>query len=87
LPDIDSVRAVCSAVSKPVNFMAGIPGRSFTIAEIEAAGARRISVGTSFYRAAVSALIDAASEVRDKGTFRYLERCLTTADLNGFMRG
>ena len=87
LPDIDSVRAVCSAVSRPVNFMAGIPGRSFTIPEIEAAGARRISVATSFYRAAMSSLIDAASEVRDKGTFRYLERCLSTADLNGFMRG
>src|SRR5215831_6833130 len=87
LPDVDSVRAVCSAVSRPVNFMAGIPGRSFTIPEIEAAGARRISVATSFYRAAMSGLIDAASEVRDKGTFRYLERCLTTADLNGFMRG
>src|SRR5207342_1538365 len=53
LPDLAAVRSVCSAVSRPVNFMAGIAGRSFTVAEIEAAGARRISVGASFYRAAV----------------------------------
>jgi len=86
LPDLAALREVCAAVSKPVNFMAGIPGRSFTVAQIEAAGARRISVGASFYRAAVSGLINAASEVRDTGTFRYLEGCLSTADLNRFMQ-
>jgi 2-methylisocitrate lyase-like PEP mutase family enzyme len=86
LPDLAAVRAVCTAVSKPVNFMAGIPGRSFTVAEVEAAGARRISVGASLYRAAISGLVNAATEVRDAGTFRYLERTLTTANLNGFMQ-
>ncbi|HVY06247.1 MAG TPA: isocitrate lyase/phosphoenolpyruvate mutase family protein [Burkholderiales bacterium] len=86
LPDLAAVRTVCAAVSKPVNFMAGIPGRSFTVAEIEAAGAKRVSIGASFYRAAMTGLVKAASEVRDTGTFRYLEGCLTTADLNGFMR-
>lgn len=87
LPDLAAVRAVCNALSKPVNFMAGIPGRSFTVPEVEAAGARRISVGASFYRAAISGLVEAATEVRDAGTFRYLERCLTTANLNTFMQG
>lgn len=87
LPDLAAVRAVCTALSKPVNFMAGIPGRSFTVPEVEAAGARRISVGASFYRAAISGLVEAATEVRDAGTFGYLERCLTTANLNTFMQG
>ncbi|MES1265791.1 MAG: isocitrate lyase/phosphoenolpyruvate mutase family protein, partial [Variovorax sp.] len=87
LPDLAAVRTVCSALSKPVNFMAGIPGRSFTVAEVEAAGARRISVGASFYRAAMGGLVNAASEVRDTGTFRFLERTLTTANLNTFMQG
>ncbi len=87
LPDLAAVRAVCSALSKPVNFMAGIPGRSFTVAEVEAAGAKRISVGASFYRAAISGLVNAATEVRDTGTFRYLEHTLTTANLNTYMQG
>ena len=86
LPDLGAVRAVCSALSKPVNFMAGIPGRSFTVAEIVVAGVKRISVGASFYRAAISGLVDAATEVRDTGSFRFLERTLTTANLNGFMQ-
>ena len=86
LPDLASVRAVCSAVSKPVNFMVGIKGKSFSVAELEAAGVRRISLATSLYRAAMSGLLKAAREVKEKGTFGYLDRALTTPELNGFMR-
>jgi 2-methylisocitrate lyase-like PEP mutase family enzyme len=38
LPDLDAVRAVCASVQLPVNFMVGIPGRSFTVAELAAPG-------------------------------------------------
>ena len=87
LPDIAAVKAVCAAVSKPVNFMAGIKGKSFTVAELTAAGARRISLATSLYRAAVTGLIDAAKEVKEAGTFGYLEHTLSTPELNGYMEG
>ncbi len=86
LPDLASVRAVCAAVSKPVNFMVGIKGRSFTVAELAAAGVRRISLATSLYRAAMSGLVEAAREVKEQGTFDYLDRSLTTPELNAFMR-
>ena len=87
LPDISALRAVCAALSKPFNFMAGIKGKSFTVAQLEAAGVKRISLATSLYRAAMSGLLDAAREVKDKGTFGYLDRSLTTQELNGFMEG
>ena len=86
LPDLASVRKVCAAVSKPVNFMVGIKGKSFTVAELEAIGVKRISLATSLYRAAMSGLLDAAREVRGKGTFGYLDCSLTTPELNTFMR-
>ena len=86
LPDLAAVRAVCAAVSKPVNFMVGIRGKSFTVAELEAAGVRRISLATSLYRAAMTGLVEAAREVKDKGTFGYLERSVGTPDLSAFMR-
>jgi 2-methylisocitrate lyase-like PEP mutase family enzyme len=86
LPDLAAVRTVCAALSKPFNFMAGIKGKSFTLPELEAAGVRRISLATSLYRAAVSGLIEAAREVKDGGTFGYLDRILTTPELNGYMR-
>src|SRR6059058_6120137 len=87
LPDLAAVRAVCAAVSKPVNFMVGIRGKSFTVAELATAGVKRISLATSLYRAATSGLLDAAREVKEKGTFGYLDRSLTTPELNGFMEG
>ena len=49
LPDIGSVRAVCKAVSRPFNLMVGIPGEAFAVAELEAAGVRRIILATSLY--------------------------------------
>lgn len=87
LPDLEAVRTVCAALSKPFNFMAGIKGKSFTVAELAAAGVRRISLATSLYRMAMTGLVDAAREVKDKGTFGYLDHSLTTPDLNAFMQG
>jgi 2-methylisocitrate lyase-like PEP mutase family enzyme len=86
LPDLAAVSAVCAAVSKPVNFMAGIKGKSFSVRELAAAGVKRISLATSLYRAAMTGLLDAACEVKDTGQFGFLDRCVTTPELNKFMR-
>ena len=87
LPDLESVRKVCGALSKPFNFMVGIKGKSFTVAELADAGVKRISLATSLYRMAMTGLVDAAREVKDKGTFGYLDRSLATPDLNAYMQG
>ena len=81
LPDIAAVRTLCSAVTSPVNFMAGIPGRSFPISDLIAAGAKRISLATSLYRAAMTGFLDAMREIQGAGTFTFLDRSLSTADL------
>ena len=74
LPDLESVRAVCAALKKPLNFMAGIPGKSFSVAALEGAGVKRISLATSLYRAAMKAAREAATEVRSTGSFGYIDR-------------
>jgi 2-methylisocitrate lyase-like PEP mutase family enzyme len=86
LPDLAAVRTVCTAVTKPFNFMVGIKGKSFSVAELAAAGVRRISLATSLYRAAMTGFLDAAREVKDKGEFSFLDRSVVTADLNKLMR-
>ncbi|MDB6087759.1 MAG: hypothetical protein JWN85_543 [Gammaproteobacteria bacterium] len=87
LPDLAAVRAVCAALAKPVNFMVAIKGKSFTVAELAAAGVRRISLATSLYRTAMTGLVAAAREVKDAGTFGFLDDALTTPDLNKFLQG
>ena len=86
LPDLAAVKKVCASLSKPFNFMVGIKGKSFTVVELEAAGVRRISLATSLFRAAMSGLLDAANEVREKGTFSYLDRSVSTPELYALMR-
>ena len=64
LGTIEEIRAVCDAVSKPVNVLA-VPGLS--VAEIVEAGAQRISVGGSLTWVAVKAFADAAGAILDRG--------------------
>jgi len=73
LPDLGAVRTVCASLSKPLNFMVGIKGKSFSEAELSDAGVRRISLATSMYRAAMAGLMQAATEAR-QGGFTYVER-------------
>lgn len=86
LPDLASVNTVCKSLSKPFNFMVGIKGKSFSVAGLAAAGVRRISLATSLYRAAMTGLLDAAREVSERGEFTFLDRGVTTAELNTLMR-
>jgi len=85
LPDLAAVKRVCASVSKPVNFMVGVRGKSFSVAELAAAGVKRISFATSLYRAAMTGLIAAATEAREHGSFGYLDQTLTTAELVKFL--
>jgi len=84
LPDLAAVRAVCSAVSKPVNFAVGAKGKSYSVAELAEAGVKRVSFAASFWRAAMTGLANAAREALERGTFGYVESTLTTAEVNRF---
>ncbi len=86
LPDLNAVKAVCAAITRPFNFMVGIPGKSFSVAELEAVGVRRISLANSLYRAAMGGLAAAAREVKDKGTFGHVDTSLPMPELIGYMQ-
>jgi 2-methylisocitrate lyase-like PEP mutase family enzyme len=80
LPSLDAVRTVCQSVRKPVNFMVGIPGKSFSVRQLADAGVRRISLATSLYRAAMTGLAAAAREIHESGTFGFLDGTMTSAE-------
>ena len=86
LPTLDAVRTVCASVGKPVNFMVAIRGKSWSLAELEAAGVRRVSLASSLWRAAMTGLVEAAREVREKGTFGYLDHALPTSEIAKHLR-
>jgi 2-methylisocitrate lyase-like PEP mutase family enzyme len=66
----EEIRAVCEAVSKPVNVLAR-PGLSMS--EITEAGGQRVSVGGALAFVGVAAMVEAAEQIRDTGDFSSLD--------------
>ncbi|MDF2996147.1 MAG: 2-methylisocitrate lyase [Xanthobacteraceae bacterium] len=87
LNDLATIRTVCEAVAKPVNVVMGLSGASFSVAELAAAGVKRISVGGALARLAYGAFVEGAREMRSSGTFRFSERAIGFAELEGFFTG
>lgn len=69
LRTVEEIRALCGAVSKPVNVLAT---PALSVADIAAAGARRVSVGGGLTWVAVKAFADAAIAIRDGGDLSVL---------------
>lgn len=85
LTTLDEVRAVTSAVSKPVNVLAPpLPG--VTVSELAAAGAKRISIGGALARAAIAALLRAGAEMRERGSFGWTSVLASGAEIERLLR-
>jgi 2-methylisocitrate lyase-like PEP mutase family enzyme len=86
LTRMEDVAAVVSSLDRPVNVLAGMGGARFSLAELSAAGVKRISLGGALARAALGAFLRAANELREHGTFTFLGEAATmrqVADLLG----
>lgn len=84
LRDLDTIRTVCEALTKPVNVLMGMPDATFGVAELAAAGVKRISVGSALSRAALGAFVCAAREMKEDGTFTFSSGAIEFADIQGF---
>jgi len=52
----------------------GLKGSSFSVAQLAAAGVRRISLGGALYRAAMAGFMNATQEIKTHGTFGFVVR-------------
>ncbi len=81
LPSLEAIAEVCANVPKPVNAVMGIRQPTWSISELRDAGVKRISVGGSLARAAYGAMVEAAREILDEGTFTYTSRVLQGSEI------
>ena len=84
LRDLESIRTVCAAVSKPVNVIMGLPGATFSVDDLAAAGVKRISVGSALARVAFGAFVAAAQEMATNGTFQFAEQAIASSEIERF---
>ena len=84
LPGIEAIRTVVQSVGKPVNVVQSAGG--IPLAELEAAGVRRVSTGGGLARVAYTALKKAGEEMQATGTFKFADDIVTTGWLNELMR-
>lgn len=71
VPDVESLRLICEAVSKPVSMIGSMAGGTVTVAQLKAAGVKRLSTAGSLYAVGAEGLRAAALEIRDRGIFGY----------------
>jgi 2-methylisocitrate lyase-like PEP mutase family enzyme len=81
----EQITAVVDAVRpKPVNVLVSGPGT--TVKDLAALGVRRISVGSTLARVAWSAVMRAAREIAERGTFDSFAGTEAFSDLNSLFR-
>jgi 2-methylisocitrate lyase-like PEP mutase family enzyme len=78
----DDIAALVRAVGRPVNVIMGLQGVQLSVAELSALGVKRISVGSAFARAAWGGFLEAAREVKERGTFGFAAKAAPFADIN-----
>ena len=65
----------------PINQLVGLPGVGATVDQMAELGVRRLSVGGSLMRATIGPLIAAAREMRDNGTFSFVDQAPSSGQI------
>jgi 2-methylisocitrate lyase-like PEP mutase family enzyme len=65
----EEIGAVVRSVDRPVNVLGGMGAAPLSLAELSALGVKRVSIGSGLARAAAGAILRAARELREQGTF------------------
>lgn len=73
LTNREEIATVVREVEGPVNVLAGMPGLELSLEELSALGVRRLSTGSALARAALGRFLQAAHEMLDAGTFRFVD--------------
>ena len=83
--DADLIRRLAGAIHGPLNVLAG-PGTP-PVEELQSLGVKRVSLGSGFAKAALSHVKKAAEELRDHGTYEFVNGVLGQPEINRILKG
>ncbi len=81
LRNLAEVREVVRAVDRPVNVVTGWLEPDITVAQLAEAGAKRVSVGGALSRLALATFMEAATAMKDRGSFAWMPEMLPVPEL------
>lgn len=81
LTSLEQIRTVVQELNGPVNVVMGLSGTALSVAQLADAGVRRISLGSSLNRAALGAMMRAAREIVEHGTFDFAAQAPSASDI------
>lgn len=82
----EDIAAVVSSVDLPVNVLTGLRGMNLNLEELSAMGVKRVSVGSALSRTALGAFLRAAKEMREHGTFTFVEDAVSFPELSAMFK-
>jgi len=83
--DGNVIGQLAAAIDGPLNILAG--AESPSVAELEALGVRRVTVGSGFAKAAFTQIRDGAKELQEKGTYEFTRGVLAQLDIHRILKG
>lgn len=83
---LDDLAAIAGSLDRPVNAVMGLQGAHMSLADLSEIGVKRVSVGSALSRVALGAFLRAAQEMRDRGTFEFLDQAMGYHDLNSIFK-
>jgi 2-methylisocitrate lyase-like PEP mutase family enzyme len=82
----DEIAQVVRSVDRPVNVVMGLQGVTLSLADLSALGVTRVSVGSALARAAYGAMLRAAREMRERGTFEFAAQAVSYQEITSILR-
>ena len=80
LKTVDDMRRVVDAIGKPLNVVMGFADPDITLDQLSEIGIRRVSIGAALSRVALSAMMDAAREMK-AGRFHFIRDMIGVGEL------
>jgi 2-methylisocitrate lyase-like PEP mutase family enzyme len=82
----EDIAAVVGSVDRPVNVLMGLEGIRLNLAELSQLGVKRVSVGSALSRSALGAFLGAANEMREHGTFNFVDGAASSAQIGALLK-
>ncbi|HEY5085852.1 MAG TPA: isocitrate lyase/phosphoenolpyruvate mutase family protein [Gemmatimonadaceae bacterium] len=85
MTNMEEIATLVRSVDRPVNVLAGMQGVHFDMCTLSGIGVSRVSVGGALTRVALGALLRAAREMKEHGTFTFVDEPISSREIGDML--